>query len=304
MSEQGVSRRNVLKLGAGAVAASGVASLAGCSAFGGGGGGSGKVAKYAFEPGEITEADHYQVSYQNVPAYVNNEDAFSSDAWDQYEESFETRYDDTLGIDIDDAKWHVRLGSVVRVLRANYDSDDVAGELEDQEYDDDEGEKGYTLWTRENGSRGYATDGSTVISARRANEESPEDVLETVIGVLTGDTNKYKKESDSFGTVQSKVGSGDSVSFSTADPDSETSFFDNVVGSGSSGKLKGDTTKVTIAFVFEEGDDVPDKDDRGEFAEDFLEDQADYDDVSHSKSGRAAKFTGERDTDEISLGGF
>jgi hypothetical protein len=286
------------------VAAAGLSGLAGCSAFGGGGGGSGKAAKYAFEPGEVTEADHYQVSYQDVQAYVNNEDAFGSDAWDQYEGSFEARYDDTLGIGIDDAKWHVRLGSVVRVLGANYDSDDVAEELEDQEYDDDEGDKGYTLWTRENGSRGYATDGSTVISARRTSEEAPEDILETVIGVLTGDTNKYKKESDEFGTVQSKVGSGDSVSFSTSDPDEQSTFFENVTGSGSSSKIKGDTTKVSIAFVFEEGDDVPDKDDRQEFAEDFLEDQADFDDVSQSKSGRAAKFSGKRDTDELTLGGF
>jgi hypothetical protein len=291
-------------VGAGAVAASGLSGLAGCSAFGGGGGGSGKAAKYAFAPGEVTDADHYSVSYDDLQAYVKNEDAFDGDTWDQYEGSFDERYDETLGIGIDDAKWHVTLGNRVRVLAADYDSEDVADELDDQEFDDDEGEKGYTLWTRENDSRGYATDGSTVISAFGSSEEGPEDILETVVGVLTGDTDTYEDDNDEFGTVRSKVGSGDSVTFGTSDPDEDTTFFEHVTGSGSSLTIKGETTKFKLVYVFEEGDDVPDKDDREEFAEDILEDEADFDDVKQSKNGRAATFTGNRDTDELTLGSF
>jgi hypothetical protein len=298
MTRQGVSRRSVLKLGAGAVAAAGVSGLAGCSAFGGGGGGT-PATKYAWEPGEFRDQDHYSVSYTDVSTVVSNEDKFDEEAYDQFEESYENLYDnDTIEIDIDDAKWHARVGnSLLRVLKANYDQEAIGDALDDQEFDDDEGDKGFTLYTRENASIAYAMDGSVLLATRSSVEDEAADVLEGVIEVLTGDVPTYSSENDDFKTAVSKTGSGMSARYGTFDEDSRSSDqYDNAVAEGSRTKIKGDQAAGKQVVVYEEGDDVPDKDDREDLKEQYEE--FDVENVKVNKSGRALVVKGRTDLDE------
>ena len=289
MTDRSLSRRTVLKTGAGAVAAGVTASLAGCSAIPGfgddGNQGSKEIQDWAFEPGEIGNQDSYRARYQNYGSIRDNEDEFDSEYFDRVESQYESRYGDRLDIDFEDADWQVRLGQA-QVLSADHTVEDVVDHLEDEfDYEEDDDDvDGYTTIVGPNERDGYAADGSTVLHVRVS--EDVADALEDLIATQNGDIDMWADEEEDFSEAVTNV-SGDVASAGIG------GFAEDVVASGSSATFDGETTQQQFVRVYEEEDDI-DKEEIREAVED-------EDDASVSFNGRVVVFEGETDTDEYGV---
>jgi len=284
MTENELSRRSVLRLGAGGVAAATASGLAGCSSIpflgGGGGGGSSTTQNWAYDPGEVVDQDTYTPRYRSISAIRDAEDELPDQVFENEEVRFEQRYGNPLDVDFDEADWTLRLGRA-GVGSVPHTVEDVVENLEDEfDFDEDDEVDGYTTVVGPNETRGYAVDGSTVLWVRARDAV---DALEELIATQSGDVDMYVDEDDDFADAITNV-DGDVVSASVGGNQ------EDVVATGSAATFNGETTTAAGAQVFDERDDV----DR----ERFRELASEQDDLSVGFSGRVVTFERTIDTDE------
>lgn len=289
------SRRRFVKALGGTAAVGAVGSLSGCSGVPlVGGGGSPGYAKWVPEPGDVGAREHQSAYLFRAPDFRNNEDNFDESV---YESLSTYRHESATGVEFDELSKWFGFGSV-SIVSGSFSISDVKEELGDNDYDDEDELQGYTLYLGPNQRQGFAVGNGKVIAAPRY--EDPIDVLETTIETKSGQGDRYLNESDAFRKLVSTLGTG---SFVTAQTQQEVTQdapqrgqFEHAVGRGTRYDVNGETISVKLVVVFEEADDYSKSD-----FEDWVDasDQFDdYDDVSHSQSGRAGVITATVPTDE------
>ncbi len=293
MTDRSLSRRTVLKTGAGALAAGAMSGLAGCSSIpiiGGGGGnqGSKELQNWAYDPGELGSRDNYFPRYRNLGSIRDNEDNFDSEYYDGVESGYEQQYAQFLDIDFEDANWDLNLGQF-GVLSADHTVEDVVSNLEDQDFEEDESDvSGYTTIVGPNSTQAYAADGSLVLWCRV--QEDSSGAIEDFISSQNGEIDMWVDEEEDFAEAVDNV-SGDVVGASLRDGEGD------VVASGNAAQFNGETTTQLFASVYDDQDDF----DKQEIREQAQE----SDDFSVSFSGRVVIAERDVDTDEygVSSGG-
>jgi len=284
MTDGRLSRRDVLRLGVGGLAAATASGLAGCSSIpflgGGGGGGSSTVQNWAYDPGEVADQNAYTPEYRSISAIRSVEDELPDSVVDREKRIFAGGYGNPLDLDFDEADWTLSLGRA-GVGSVQHTVEDVVEHLEDEfGFDEDDEVDGYTTVIGPNETQGYAVDGSTVIWA---NARDAVDALEELIATQSGDVDMYVDEDEDFADAITNV-DGDIVRASVG------AARENVVATGTAATFNGDETTATGAQVFAERDDV----DR----ERFRELAGEQDDLSVSFSGRVVTFERTLGTDE------
>lgn len=294
-----VTRRDALRGAAGAV----LAGIAGCTS-GPMGGGDRSYTEWLYEPGTVTDNDHY--SFQTVQAdqIVEHEDELDSEVFSQFEEDIEGRYE-SFNLDIDDIQSYVSFrGS--RVLTGSFDLEEIREELEEDDYDSEEHE-GYDIFVGPDERNAFGLRGDTILSIQSFYYDDMDDGVETLIDTKRGETDRYVDESDDFDELVTQLGSGTirtGRTFEEADSTDERRMrFDDQVARGVSLTLNGQTSELRMVLVFDESNDI----DTEEIKE-VVEEQAEsgsgrwiegFDNIEVSKSGRSAIVTGTEDTDDV-----
>lgn len=294
-----LTRRRLVKAGVG-LAALGATGTAGCtspqSLIGGGG-----YTQWLHEPGTVSEADDYDLTFVDTKNLVNNEEEFPEGLYDD----FETYVEETTNIvdlDADEVAGYLET-NVSRVLLGSFDVDDVGDELEDEGYDDDGDHEGFELFVREDAytPQAVGVSGNAVVVVTRPDAV---DAVEDLVDVSKGD-DRYVEENDEMKLLTNKLGSGMLVSGRTHEERDDTDVyagqFDHQLASGERVRVEGSTTKHRWVRVLEEADDV-DMDEVEEWvdeADDDGETFDGYEDINLSKSGRAIVVDGTIDTDEL-----
>jgi len=288
-----LSRRAAIKLGAATAGVGAMGGLAGCSSipFIGGGGG---YTNWLAEPGVVADDDAYRFSWTDAQQVRNNEDEFDEDVYDSYESFNEERLDQA-GLDYDDVNTFLSFQTVT-VVDASFDRDDVADELEDNDYEDDTDHEGYTIYLGDNEFRAVGVSGSDLIYGRRNSDNDAVEVVEAAIDTNNGDEDRYVDENDDFAELTSNLGTGTFTSGGTIDNDSDQ------VASGRTLSVNGEISSVEAISVFDEADDL-DQDDVDDLQEEG-EDSNDVDNFSATKTGRVLTVSYDVDTDEIGTGEF
>jgi hypothetical protein len=163
------SRRDVLRTGAGLATASVLTGLAGCSSIpvvGGGGGGGAFYRQWLVAPDSVDLGDHYTFSGLR-PGDMDGNDEFSdTDAFDAIEGSVEA--DSALGptdVDFASIDTMTAYGSGIYVATGSFTVEDVASELDDNDYDEeDELDSGQRVFLSEADSAAFAVDSSTIVA--------------------------------------------------------------------------------------------------------------------------------------------
>jgi hypothetical protein len=254
------SRRRVLTLGAAAAAA----GLAGCSGdlFGGGGplgGSSLNYPQWLYEPGEVTDVDHYGFTYLEPTTIDEYEDEFDEQVFARLE-SREEQFELT-GVDFDEVNNYLSFGTVV-VLDASFDQPDVVEELEDADFDDDDEIGGYVTYYDDDEDRGVAIKNSTIVVARRSGEESAQDIVETVLETKSGEESRYEAESEAFGVLSQRLGRTTIVAGGTHEPTDDSGSSTIQYGETVTGALETSDSVLngryvdTYRFSGSEGDQI------------------------------------------------
>ena len=288
-----LSRRAAIKLGAATAGVGAMGGLAGCSSIPFIGGGSGYT-NWLAEPGVIGDSDYYRFSWTDAAAVRNNEDEFDEDIYDGYESSNEEQLD-WAGLDYDDVNTFLSFQGVT-VVDASFNRDDVADELEDDDFEDDTDHEGYTIYLGNNEFRAVGVSGNDLVYGRRNSENDAVEVVEAAIDTNNGNEDRYVDENDDFNELTSNLSTGTFTSGGTFDSDSDQ------VASGRTLSVNGETSSVEAISVFDEaddleGDDVDDLQEQGE-------ESNDVENFSANKSGRVLTVSYDVDTDEIGTGDF
>lgn len=280
MTDDELSRRSALRLGAGGLAAATAGGLAGCSSvpfIGGGGGdaGSSKVRKWAFKPGYVGQGDPYRARYLDLSAIDDASEHLANSYVEEASTDFEQYFGEPLGVERGDETWTMALGKM-RVGHVTHSVSDAVATVESK-YDFTEDEKidGYTTVVGSESRVGFALDGSTVIFVRVF--EEPRTALENLIRTRNGDIDRYAADEE-FGPVVDAVDGDDVIA-------EEASNIDGVVAEGSGATFQGETTKLLSPRVYKSKSDY----DREKIQSDVDE----LDDVSVTFAGSVVKFESE-----------
>lgn len=301
----GHTRRSVLRTAGGSAGVLVTAGISGCSSLPFLGGGVG-YSKWLYEPGEISDDDHYDFIFTDTDQFEKNEDNFDDESNFYRFLTSVSGPIERIGLDFDDQSTKLSFQNST-VITGDYSVDDVEEELDEIDYDDESGPGGYTLWTNDETSLAYGVKGSDIVIGTRYDDaDDAKDVVETTIETKRGNEDRYTNDSDDFKTLVNKLGSGDFVRGGTREaPDSteeENGRFENNVATGERLKINGSTAKFKRVLVFEESDDVDMNDiesfvEEREDADESIYDEADS--ISVNKSGRAGVIKIELPTDEI-----
>lgn len=302
MSDFSGTRRDVLRRGAAAIGAATIAGNAGCMGFLGGG--SGSYSSWLPETGTIGDSDHYDFTKLNLQAFAEDEDEF-----DDENVNFEG-FEDTWApadVDWDDVSMLLRFNGI-SIVQADFETEDVVDDLEDEDYDEEEEYEGYKLMLGpDETSMAAVGDGTLVLAGMgsRGGVREPQDAVEDIIDTENGDEDRYEEDSDDFDELTDELGDDDIVSGSTMEPADETveerGQFENQVAQGETLDVNGDETDGTWVLVFEDEDDVDvdDVEDWVEASQDQGGEFENWDDVEVSESGRNVVVEATADTDEI-----
>lgn len=299
MSDTGLTRRAILRRSVATVGAGAIASTAGCGGLNPLGGG-GPYIEWLPAPDELDE-DHYGFFYFDMDAIESTEDQFDDDSFDP--ESFQQAWD-PVSVDWEDTSMVLSLASNI-VVEADFDRGSVAEDLEDADYDDDTDHEGYTIFLGPAELRAFAvSDSDIVVTGGGYNPGDPVDIAEVIIDATTGNVARYADENEDMSTLVGELGAGTFVSGSTREQPETASpgngVFDDMVASGSTTEVNGDTADETWVVVYDTADDV----DTGDL-EDWVDENsddgefADVDDISYTQNGRMGIITGTIDTDDI-----
>ena len=300
------TRRTVLKAGTALGSLAVVGSLSGCSFLSGGD--STSYQTWLFEPGAVSDRNHYSFSVIDHDVLQSNEENLEDtyDAYESLEDSFPL---EQMGVGYDSLDTTITVGDPGIVLLGEFSRDEAVSEFEDtDEFDTTDEYEGYTIVTDDDedpsGVAGIA-DGTAV--AARSSLLGPDDtelqeVVETLIDANAGEEDRYVVQ-ENMGAVVDSLGSGTMIAGWTQEETEETNIqngeFEGVVGSGVRITVNEDAANYRISLVFADSSDA-DTDDIEEWTDsDQFEEGFDLDDISISQNGRVVEVTGTGDTDEI-----
>lgn len=265
MVQRGPTRREVLRR-AGEVGAAGVvASTAGCLdslPFVGGA----DYQQWLHEPGETgSDRDHYGFSYRNQAGILEKEDHLEDDYVGVFEEGAPI-----IDVDADDIETNLFFGSFW-VVEGDFAKDDVAEELEDKGFDDEDDHEGYTIYFNEDPESRYrglmyaVGDGSAVnLRGFPGDLDTAIDWLEAPIDARTGGADRYVDESDAMATLVNTLGSKHIIEGRASEPldgsNPESAYFEGMVARGSGVQIEGKRSRLQRVFVFEDEDAASDAD--------------------------------------------
>lgn len=166
------SRRRFLKTSGAVVGTSILGASAGCTGIlGGGGGGGGAIpgsyTDWQYAPGEIRDTDHYSFSGMAPIEIDEYEDGFDDDVFEGMEANFESSYE-FLDLDFDEVETTLSFdGSTAQVLMGyTVDREDVADELEDNDFEEGEEYEGYQQFVGPNEQRAVGINDSDIVIGR------------------------------------------------------------------------------------------------------------------------------------------
>lgn len=298
MSEE-ITRRKLMRVGAGATALGAVGSLSGCSAIQdlipGGGGGLSNYTNWVYEPDNFESdgagLDNSAFSYKQMLSNEGNLNDFTrlSVLGSSYP---------TLGIGPEDVAMEVDLPDG-RVITGSFDTDAVTTELTaskvstpstpaenmggntgSTEYESDSEYNGYEIFVQsepEESPNAIAVGDGTIVEGRRVpntgNESSPvdaSDVAEGIIDTGSDGDSRLVDSDDTFSTLTDTLNNGVRVDFElledaigSDDGGNEnipTADFDGLVASGRADQINGGTTKKQWVYVYDSEGDVNESD--------------------------------------------
>ncbi|PSP85279.1 hypothetical protein BRC96_02710 [Halobacteriales archaeon QS_6_64_34] len=299
MSED-MSRRTLMRVGAGTAALGAVGSLAGCSAIQdllpGGGGGLGDYTNWVYAPDTFeSDAEGLNNSAVSYESMLSNEGELN----DFTRLSILGTSYPTLGIDPEDVGMQVNLPEG-RVITGSFDTEAVKTELtadrastptpgarnsggstgstvykSDSTYNDD-----YEIFVQEEPDESpdaIAVGNGTIVEGRRvsnfsndSSEVAAPDVVEGIIDTGSEGNDRFVDENDTFATLTDTLNNGVSVNFEllaneigSDDGGNEnipTADFKGVVASGRADSINGDTTQKQWVFVYDSEGDVNESD--------------------------------------------
>jgi len=295
MSED-ITRRKLMRMGAGTAALGAVGSLSGCSAIQdllpGGGGGLGDFTNWVYEP-DTFEADNEGLnssatSYTDFFSNSGNLSEFAvlSAKGNNYPQ---------LGIDVEDVAMELSLPDG-RVITGSFDTESVKSELGadpvetptssgfggtdgmsgSTQYESDGTYNDYDIYVQEEpeeSPNAFAIGDGTIVEARRvsnsgneASEVAASDVAEGIIDTGTDGTDRYVDNDDTFSTLTDTLNNGVTLSARVrqhevgsedgADENISAGRFEGVVAQGQADSINGGTTETQYVFVYDSQSDV------------------------------------------------
>lgn len=329
MSEE-ITRRKLLRVGAGTAALGAVGSLSGCSAIQnliGGGGGLGNFTNWVYAPDTFqSDAEGIDVNGFSYSGYLSKQGNLSESTY----LTVKQRSWEQTGLDAEEVDMLARLPQG-RVYTGSFDTEAVKEELQAGDNDDSDAgteyesdstyNDNYEIFVRadeEEPSHAYAVGNGTVVRGNfvsNASNESDEvpavDVVEGIIDTGTNGDNRFSEDNDDFSALVSAVNNGVSVSYELRDDevgsedgpeeDALAGRFDGLIGEAFSLSINGGTTNYQYVYLFGGEGDVNESDVR-----DYVEANdtgngtfANLNDISVNTDGRTATVTGKRDTIEL-----
>ncbi len=176
----------------------------------------------------------------------------------------------------------------MQVVRTELDDEEIANRLTDAGYESAEDYGGFAFYQRPNGVTAVAVDSGTVLSGRRWEDVAPRAVVETMIDAVGGDAALYVEADEDLAAVASRIEVRPAVSYRP----NPGSFFNGAQATGISYEFGDEQTSLTIPWVFEDADSIP---------EDDVEDQYSrvLDDIELQRDGRVVVVTGTIATSEL-----
>ena len=299
MSEE-VTRRKLLRVGAGTAALGAVGSLSGCSAIQdllpGGGGDLGAYSDWVYEPDAFeSDAEGLNGSVVSYESILSNEENLN----DFTRLSIRGTEYLTLGIDPEDVAMEVNLPDG-RVISGSFDTEAVKTELTASQpstptpgAENSGGSVGSTVYESdgtyndnyeiyiqeepEDSPDAIAVGDGTIVEGQRvgnfSNDSDPEDAADVVEGIIDTGSNgddRLVDSDDTFSTLVDTLNSGVGVNFELlANPvgsdnggneNIPTADFDGLVASGRADSINGDTTEKQWVYVYDSDGDVDEGD--------------------------------------------
>ena len=295
MSEE-ITRRKLMRVGAGTAALGATGSLSGCSTIRnlipGGGGGLGNYSNWVYAPDTFeSDAEGLDTSATNYSSIYSNNN-ISEDA----RSSIASRTYDDIDIKAQDVEMELNLPEG-RVLSGSFDTEAVKSELTAAPIDTPTGRRSAPAGSTEYESDGtyndnyelyvqaepdtspdaYAVGNGNVIYANRvpntgndASEVEATEVAEGIIDCNSEGTDRLVDSNDSYSTLVDTLNSGVSVSTtlyrdevgSDEGPDEVigNGQFEGVVCEGSAASINGENTELQLVFVYDGEGDVNESD--------------------------------------------
>ena len=295
-----LTRRRLLRVGA----ATGVAALAGCGNPLGGGGREAGFGEWLYEPGTVTDTDHYLALRYEPSVVAEHASALDGDVYDLLRAAGSgTR--DLLGLGFAGTDAQLGFGNN-GVLTGDFDADDVTATLTDADFVNDGTAGDFDTYVGPDEDAAVAlTDGTAVVARSTGLFGSADNarlILRALLDVQTGAIESYVEDSADFGTLVDELGDGAIQSARTHPEtdatDTDEGAFAGEVARGVTSSFVDDGIETTFALVFNESADI----DTGD-VEDWVEAAGDgtfanFESVDVSTSERTALVTGTEPTRE------
>lgn len=296
-----VERRTLL----GALAAAGVAGLAGCSL-------SpprtdeqtNEFRDWLHEPGTVGDVAHYPFAAVDVSTFADRESAVDAEAYQEVE-SFVDYHLAPASLSIDGVDWLVE-GSVAGVAACSRSKDELTDALDGNGYVERTTHGEYAIYVPdgdESPTSSVAVTDDRVVST--GNVQQPVDAARAVIDTGTGETTRYADAREPMADLLSAL-DGDAMTYgqtreAVEESRVEQGVFEGMVADGSALSFDGDATEGQWAFVHQDADDVD-----LDAVQSWVDSQSDgtvgaFEDLSVSQSGRTALVTGSASIGEAPL---
>jgi len=284
----------------------GVALSAGClSTLGIGGGPS--YSNWIYAPGTVEQRDHRAAVYMDTTLLEERSSDMGA-LGEILEDGVDASLEGT-GLDIDDTEWAA--GGTGLAYSVDADPAEVRDELDDNGFDEEELDGGYTLHKKNR--RGFplsfgVKEGYVLSSGGQGfigtGASHGADVVEAMVEAEIGETERFREDSEDFSAALDAVNPGLFVALQTRDElddtDVEDGDFEGVVADGNRIHVpdpEGDEARLKTVHVFDDADDA-DLDDVEEYVEDHAAD-GDLDEVSVTQDGRVVTGTGRADLEDL-----
>lgn len=293
----GITRRRAVQA---AVTGGIIGSLSGCL---GSDGGSPDYSQVTPDPDELGSQKHYPLAVFDPSAIVQAKDNLDPAVFDNLE-SFETRFQET-GVRFGETNSIISFSGST-MISGSFDNKEVANELDEENFDEDKSENGYTYFIQENENDqiiNCAAVGEYTIISGPVGDADPRTAAESIVGAANGNAGRYSNEYSAFSSLTDTIGSPTFGRLQTFDPvtvdNPEGGSFENCIGSATGISINGETSEFTFARSFKKSGDVDSDDIKDYVSGNAIDDL--LDDISYSANGSVGSFSGNIDTDKQEL---
>lgn len=305
MEELSDTRRGILRKGAVALGAATITGSAGCTdslgdGGGGDGGGGAGYTRWLPEPGIIGDTDQYGFNATNYSSLEEHADEFSDDVdLDAIEDSW------VVGAGWEEVTMFLRFNGM-RLIEAGFERADAVTAYEDEGFSGEDEYEGFQIMLGPGGEASVGVGDDVVVTGgfRAGPVGAPQDAVETVIDTNNGDETRYVDESEAFGELTDRLGTGNVVAGSTTAPmsagqsDPTSGRFENQVARGRRITVDGGTTDGRWVVVFAGESDV-DVDSVNQWVEASQNQFGSWNDITVDANGRSAVIEATADTSSV-----